>query len=166
MRLRDWLLLALAAASSAAFAQLADQDPDWKELDTPPPPAFVLTRLVPFDVNTGSALKFGVDPGTFSIGTDGVVRYVVIAQSASGTVNAIYEGLRCATAEVRTYARHTPGAGWHAAGDSEWKPLSISPATRHSLMFARQGGCNGRSAPRSTEQIVRDLKNQDFEKLR
>lgn len=166
MRLRNLITCAVVLWAFAAAAQLADVDPDWKEADAPPPPAFDLTRLVPFDVGPGSQLTFGVDPATISIGSDGIVRYVVVARSRSGTVNAMYEGLRCTTGEIRTYARHNPDSGWSRVDSALWKSLWDNQPSRHSLMFARQGGCNGRAAPRNAQEIVRDLRNQNLEKTR
>lgn len=164
MHLRDGLTAGLAAVCLGAAAQLSPPDPDWKELEAPPPPAFEVSRLVPFDVSINSALQFGVDPATITIGRDGVVRYVIVARSSSGTVNAMYEGMRCSTGEVRTYARYNASGGWSRATGNEWRTMFGSPATRHTLMFARQGGCTGNSAPRSVDDIVRSLRNQDLEK--
>lgn len=163
---RNLLATAFAVVCGAAGAQLADIDPDWKELQTPPPPAFNVDRLVAFDMGPGSQLEFGIDPATLAIGSDGIVRYVVVARSRSGAVNAMYEGLRCTTGEVRTYARHNPGAGWYRVDGSEWKSLWSGAATRHALMFARQGGCMGRAAPHSVQDIVRDLRQQGPTKSR
>lgn len=164
MHLRKWLAAGLAAASISATAQLSAPDPDWKEQDAPPPPAFAVDRLVPFDVSVGSALRFGVDPATIQIGRDGVVRYVIVARSASGTVNAMYEGIRCSTGEMRTYARHNADSGWTRADSSDWRSMWGSAPSRHTLMFARQGGCMGNAPPRSVDEIVRSLRNQDLEK--
>lgn len=157
---------ALAVFSLAATAQLAPPDPDWKEADAPPPPAFEVKRLIPFDVSVGSALRYGIDPATITLGNDGVVRYVVVARSATGAVNAMYEGLRCSTAEVRTYARYNPSGGWNAVRDTDWRSLYGNAATRHSLMFARQGGCRDKSPPQSVQDVVRSLRQQDIENQR
>ncbi len=166
MRLRNLLGIAMATASLGAAAQLTPPDPDWKEADAPPPPAFEVKRLVPFDVSVGSSLRYGIDPATITLGADGIVRYVVVARSATDAVNAMYEGLRCSTAEVRTYARYNASSGWNAVRDTDWRSLYGNPATRHSLMLARQGGCRDRSMPQSAQDIVKSLRQQDFEMLR
>lgn len=166
MHLPKWLAVPLVALTLPAAAQLAAQDPDWKELDAPPPPAFELSRLLPFEVSAGSTLKFGIDPATLQLGSDGILRYVVVARSSTGTVNAMYEGLRCSTGEVRTYARFNASSGWTAADSSAWKSIWSSQPSRHTLMFARQGGCVGNAPPRTTQDVVRELKNQNFEKIR
>src|SRR5690606_30431351 len=114
MRFERWLpRLAVAClfASAAAAAQIAPDDPDWKELEAQPPPALRTSGLVMLEVR-GSSLQFGVDPDSFSIGPDLVVRYVLVGRSDSGAVNAMYEGIRCNTGDVKVYARHDPDKGW------------------------------------------------------
>jgi len=147
--------LCALALCGAAHAQLVDVDPDWKEAAAPPPPALNTSRLVPLEMR-GTELRWGVDPSSISIGPDGVVRYVVVAQSDSGAVNAIYEGLRCNTAESTVYARHA-GDQWVPAPDREWKPIHGSGARRHTLLIARGGACMGHAPNRSPEHIAIDL---------
>lgn len=156
----DWKTAAavLAICTGAAWGQLAPLDPDWREAEAPPPPALRTTGLIELDMPR-STLRFGVDPASISLGTDGVVRYVVVAQSDSGAVNAMYEGIHCRTSQVKVYARHNPGSGWVSTRDAAWAPMNIgiSP-TRHSLLIARNGACLGNSPNQSTERIVRDLR--------
>jgi hypothetical protein len=148
--------LLLACLPLAAMAQLAASDPDWKESPVPPPPAFDQARLVPFDVSATSSLRYGVDAATLKITPDGIVRYVVVATSTSGALNAMYEGVRCATGEVKTYARFNPGSGWKLLANVEWK--SLQPGYAYKL--ARQGLCTGGNAPQpSVDRIVRTLKD-------
>jgi hypothetical protein len=87
-----------------------------------------------------------------------VVRYVVVATSPSGTVNGMYEGIRCSTGEVKTYARHNPDSGWVPAKGSDWVELRNTPNSRYSLEIARSGACFGRAPNGSAVQIVNDLK--------
>jgi hypothetical protein len=149
--------LSLLLAASATHAQLAPVDPDWREAEAPPPPALKLEGLIPIEMPR-SALRFGVDPASVSLGSDGVVRYVVVATSDAGAVNALYEGLRCNSGEFKVYARHTPGSGWSVAKDSPWRSLHDGKTASHSLIIARHGACIGRGANRSAAQIVRDLR--------
>jgi hypothetical protein len=83
----------------------------------------------------------------------------VVATSATGAVNAMYEGLRCNTAEVKTYARHNPDSGWAPATSPEWRPLHGNSPSRHSLIIARTGACLGQGANRSAATIVKDLRS-------
>lgn len=150
------LALALLLAASAAHGQLADTNPDWKEGEAPAPPALRTNGLIPLEI-PGSQLRYGVDPASVSLGSDGVVRYVVVAASAGGAVNGIYEGIRCSTGEYKVYARNS-GKGWAMSG-SDWRRLHDEPRSRHSLLVARTGACLGRAPNGSAAQIVRDLRS-------
>ncbi len=152
-------VLALLALASSASAQLLFGDADWQEGTAPPPPTFNQSALVPFDGPVNSPLTFGVDPTTLQIGKDGVVRYVVVATSPSGTVNAMYEGIRCASAQVKTYARHNPSSGWNAVQMPEWRSLYGSAPSNHSLRLATQGVCTGAAPASSVTNIVRALRS-------
>ena len=144
----------LALLAGAAHAQLVPNDPDWKESEAPPPPAVRTQHLIPLDMG-GSELRWGVDPASISVGADGIVRYVVGASAASGALNAMYEGLRCSTGEVKVYARHARDGGWvRATGD--WVPVH-SAAARHSLVIARTGACAAEAPNGPAPQIARDL---------
>ncbi len=149
--------LGLAVYSGMALAQLAADDPDWKESGAPPPPTFDLKRLVPFEVSTSSPMKWGFDPETMKITADGIVRYVVVAQSPSGVVNAMYEAVRCTTAEWKTYARFNKDSGWSMAADPQWRPLRGYQPSNHALRLAHQGMCTGGAPAQSVRQVVRSV---------
>ena len=146
-----------AVACGTALAQFIADAPDWKESEVPAAPAFDLKRLVPVEMSLQSQLKWGIDPATVAITKDGVIRYVVVAQSASGTVNAMYEGIRCNKAEFRRYARHNPSSGWVKSTDSDWTPLRNSGASRHPETLARGGMCDGAAPPSSVAEAMRRL---------
>jgi CNP1-like family len=148
----------LLACCGMAAAQFIADDPDWKETEVPPPPAFDLKRLVMADISVQSQLKWGVDPATVKITPDGIIRYVVVAQSPSGVVNAMYEGIRCNKAEFRRYARHNPGSGWVSTSDSDWTPLRQADVSKHPLALARQGLCDGAAPPSSAQEAMRRLR--------
>jgi hypothetical protein len=154
-RLRGWAL-ALALLAGVAQAQVSTPDPDWKEVEAPPPAPLRLDRLIPIDI-PGSTLRFGVDPASVVLTSDGIVRYVVVATSGSGAVNAFYEGIRCTTAETRVYARHNPDSGWVPVKDGQWRSLHETRPSHHSLAIARNGACLGAAPNQSAARIVRDL---------
>lgn len=149
---------AIVCGCLAAHAQLATPDPDWKEFAVPPPPVPELRGLIPVEL-PGSALRVGVMPASITIAAEGVVRYVMVATSDDGAINAMYEGIRCSTGEVRVYARHQPGGGWKMLSDDSWRPLYGNAAQRHSLRVARQGICMGNGINRDAGTIVRDLRS-------
>jgi CNP1-like family len=154
-----WVLTALMLGAVLAHAQLPANDPEWKETEAPPPPAFDLQRLISFEVRAGSSLVFGIDPTTIQVSKqDGIVRYVVVARSDSGVVNAMYEGVRCTTAEFKTYARAFGDGKWTAVENAEWISLRAKLPSMHTARLARQGVCDGAAPMGSAREIVQALK--------
>jgi CNP1-like family len=147
----------LCLASGLACAQFIADDPDWKESEVPPPPAFDLKRLVDVQVSLLSQLKWGIDPATVKITPDGIIRYVVVAQSSSGAVNAMYEGIRCNKAEFRRYARHNADSGWVKSTNPDWVSLRQSGMSQHPEALAKQGLCDGAAPPSSVNEAIRRL---------
>lgn len=144
---------------SQVHAQLAGEDPDWKEIDAPPPPEFDRKRLVAVDMPVGGELKFGIDPATIIIGKDGVVRYVLVASSPSGNFNAMYEAIRCATGEFKTYARRSGDSPWSIVSQPNWRSMQDNQPSRHAWRLAKQGACTGRAPASSASEIVQSLKS-------
>lgn len=159
-------LLAVAlntAAPTSSHAQGYLDAADWKEIDTPPPPAFDIAKLVTFEVSSNSALTYGVDPGTVLISKiDGVVRYVIVAFSASGSKNIMYEGLRCSTGEVKTYSRYTPDGRWVNVTDPKWRSVFDISTPRHPLRFARAGACDSGAPVGTVRELVAKLKKPEL----
>ena len=143
---------------SLAFAQLPSNDPDWKESATPPAPAFELKRLVPFEVSAVTALRWGFDPNTVTISSDSLVRYVVVAQSSSGGLNAMYEAVHCSTGEWKTYARYNKDSGWTPVSDPQWKSMYEYQPSKHALVLAKQGLCQGAAPVTSVGELVRSVR--------
>jgi hypothetical protein len=162
---RAGLACAIAMVAGSAFAQLGAVDPDWKESQVPPPPAFDAGKLVPLEVAASSALSFGIDPATLSLTKEGIVRYVVVASSRTGALNAMYEGIRCSTSEYKVYARYNPGSGWNAVTEPTWQSLYSASPSRHTLNIARAGVCRGNAPNLTVEQIVRDLRTPPDKKF-
>jgi hypothetical protein len=154
--------LAASLAAAAAFAQ-PTSDLEWKEVEVPPPPPLRMEALAPVEVTGSVELRYGVDPQSVAIGADGVVRYVVIATSRSGAVNAIYEGLRCDRAEYRVYARSS-GQSWRPV-ETEWRSIYEGLEARQARAIARGGACFGPAPNRSATQIVKDLRTPDDRKF-
>ncbi len=152
-----WLGLTLVALNVSAQGVA---DPDWKETEAPPPPSFSTDKLIPIEMPQYVSLRFGVDPSTLAITLDGIVRYVVVASNATGSFSAMYEGIRCASGEVKTYARYSSNGHWSSVRDPQWQGLNDNLPSRHALALARQGVCEGRAATaNSVATMVNVLKN-------
>jgi len=149
----DW-----AQAGSPPPPKVTAQADDWKEADVPPPPAFNASRLIYIQMPPYMSLKFGVDPATITVTGDGVVRYVVVAGTKVGdTSNAFYEGIRCASDEVKQYARYSAGA-WQPASGAEWKRID-DRNSRYAKELAAQGLCRGHAPRASVDEMLRQFKN-------
>lgn len=152
-----WLALALWA--SLVSAQMPPPPPEWVEEKPSAPPAFAVDHLIPVDMPRYVSVEVGVDPATIAVGTDGVVRYVVVMRNASGANMATFEGLRCATDEVKTYARFSSSGQWVVVQVPEWKPINGNMPSKHAWAIARQGACDtGMSS--TPEETIKALKQR------
>jgi hypothetical protein len=152
----------LLAGSGVALAQSRSsmENPDWKESEVPPPPAFDLGKLQTFEVASNPTMVYGVDPATISISkSDSVVRYVIVATSPSGVRNVMYEALHCSTGEVKTYARYVPDGRWQPVANAQWRSVFDKTPSMHALAFAKQGACDARAPAGSVREIVSKIKN-------
>jgi hypothetical protein len=155
--------ISMLAITSGAHAQLRPTDPDepaWQETPVSPPGTFSTERLLDFEVSTGTSLNYGIDPATLSVGDDGVVRYVMVARSSSGALNVLYQGVRCQTGELKTYARWNNNAStWNVGAKEEWHALSFAGFTRPAMLLAKAGICDGRTVNGNPQKILHTLKN-------
>lgn len=156
---RCGVALGLALCAVSVWAQSTRDEEDWKETEVPAPPAFQKNGLLRIDMPPYVTLTVGVDPATLSLSADGVVRYVVVAVNASGSVTALYEGIRCATDQVKSYARASEDGRWVMTKAPTWRGLSDNLPSKHALAFARQAACESRSIPvNSVADIIKNLK--------
>ena len=162
MMLRFWVAAGMLGLSCAAWAQFNPGALNWKEGEVPPAPAFDAGKLLVFDVSTSSSLVYGVDPATLRIGNDGIVRYVVVATSRTGTRNVMYEGIRCSSGEFKTYARHSAEGGWRPVDKPEWRSVFGNMPSRHAVQLARTGVCSNSAPASSVGEIVQRLKTYGF----
>lgn len=142
-----------------AHAQLRDADPDWEELQAPPPPSYDLGRQVFFDIlNAGTEMRWSLDPKTISVGSDGITRYVVMATSGGGVTHVFFEAINCLRGEVKTYARINQAGQWLILDSAQWKDLNGGLLSRHALALARTALCEGATPRTDVDEMVRRLK--------
>lgn len=150
------------------YAQLLATDPDWKESEAPPPPALNLKGLIPFEVTAVSNLTWALDPASTTIVGDGLVRYVVVARSQTGVVNALYEVINCSKGEFKTYARiigkdtDIASKAWVRVQDPKWVSFYDGLPSKHAPALAQQGVCTGKSAAQTVDEIASALKKSTY----
>lgn len=119
--------VAVAAQNCSKYYECYDFEEEsteaWKEQKTKLPAAPDLGQEIPFEVSVANPNRFFIDPGSVSIGKDGVVRFTVIVESSGGARTVNYEGLRCETRERRLYAFGQPDGSWIESQGSSWIPV-------------------------------------------
>jgi len=117
---------AAGAASTMPTSRNDEEEKPWEEAQWTPPASFSLDKVRTFRLEQTTTMEFGIEPTTLQVGSDGVIRYVFVARSASGALNVLYEGVRCQTAETRIYARWDPASAGAspapAAANRDWQP--------------------------------------------
>jgi hypothetical protein len=153
------LVLALAGCGSGGFQsdwERQNQKAPAAEEPIDPPSYPKGARLLEFGVVDAGGFHFFVDGATLSVGKDGVVRYVLVARSPDGVHNVSYEGIRCASAEHRTYAFGRPDGSW-SASRAGWRPLDAPSAQRRHTTLYREYFCPQNEPIRDAAEGVRAL---------
>ncbi|MEO5654925.1 MAG: CNP1-like family protein [Nitrosospira sp.] len=117
------LLPVAAYAQQQKFEYEFDHERPWVELQAQLPPYPETENLLQFDAGPVSTNLHYVDALSIAVGEDGVVRYTLVIKSSQGGMNVSYEGIRCQTAEKRTYAYGRNDHTWTRAGRSKWADL-------------------------------------------
>jgi hypothetical protein len=85
-------------------------------------------NLVEFYVSNASTFRFFIDAPSLSVSADRIVRYTLVARSASGVANISYEGMRCPESVYRIYAYGQDGR-W-IRRESAWQEILPKPTQR------------------------------------
>lgn len=131
-------LMLVVAAASSAWADFEEdyENKKWQEMDVQLPAAPRQENLLPFEVSAASSNRFFVDGSTLSVGSDGVVRYVLVVLSPEGGRNVTFEGMRCEAREYRIYASGRLDGSWSKARKNEWVRIQEAYANRqHAALF-------------------------------
>lgn len=112
-----------------------DSDKPWVEIQGLLPPAPKEQNLLPFFVSAATDNRFFVDEASISVGADGVVRYILLVKSPSGSANLTFEGMRCAAKEKKIYAIGRADGTWAKARNPRWEPIRYEARNRHHHML-------------------------------
>jgi hypothetical protein len=146
------------------FAQIFPRDFDeqeWVEQQARLPVFPKTENLRVAHVEVARNFQFWVDATTVDIGQDGVIRYVLVARSATGSENVSFEGIRCEARERKLYAVGRPDKTWAPARKSEWVAYSRSASNYHAELAAMYF-CPEGIAARTVAQVVNYLRSGGF----
>jgi CNP1-like family len=156
--------LAVCGLLAGPMAMAADEDEDAKAWLERPVTAFPAApdpaQMIRFFVSGTASQVFAIDAKSLSIGDDGVIRYTLVAQSASGVKNISYEGLRCASFEMKTYAYGRADGTWSVARRDEWLPIAHKVSNRPQAALALDYFCQGKSVAAKVNEIIDKMNAQ------
>lgn len=170
MRLASLLFCAAALYAGAAGAQWVEWDRDvdentkpWKEIEAKIPAYPGDGSLLAFDAGAATAHRFFIDTRSLSIGEDGVVRYTLVVKAAGGATNISFEGIRCATRELKVYAVGQRDGSWTRARNPQWRRIEYREVNRHHGAlygdYLCEGGISNRFPYASVPVILQRLKS-------
>jgi hypothetical protein len=136
-----------------------DKDKPWQEVAVQLPPAPQPSHLSPFYVSATATQSFALDTQSLTVGTDGVIRYTLVAISESGARNISYEGIRCETYERKLYAFGQPDGSWSRSRRDRWERISGQAANRQHAALAKDFFCQGKTVAGKAEDIAYRVRN-------
>jgi hypothetical protein len=121
-----------------------EEEAPWQEQREVETPAFPRQEnLREFYVSAVATNKYFVDGSTLAVGTDGVVRYVLVVQMSGGATNVSFEGINCRDLTWKHYASGHADGTWSRSSTarSEWRPIENKPVNRHHAALSRDYFC-------------------------
>ena len=128
-----------------------EENKRWHEAELVLPAYPQSGTLASLAVSASARNQFFVDLPSLSVGTDGVVRYVLIVRTPGGAENVSYEGIRCELAQWKLYATGQ-GGEWSTARQSEWRTIENKPVNRHHAALWSEYFCPNGGILRSAEE--------------
>lgn len=165
------LLLLAAAGSRAAenvFVPDAEAPPPssieerkpWQEAKTPLPPWPSDSDLVEFRLDSAAPdpFRYFIDKTHLSVGTDGIVRYTLVAEGSNGTRNVSFEGLRCTPRGIYKVYAYGAGGRFAAVDGADWHPVFDPSADIYRKELWQYHFCVPREfKPRPKKDMLRSL---------
>jgi hypothetical protein len=165
---QSWLVAMLVCSLAQAqvpvpnrFEEDFDDDAkSWQEiaLQLPAPPA--PENLLPFAVGATATQSFAIDAKSLTVGSDGVVRYTLVATSPGGAKSISYEGIRCESFERKLYAFGHPNGTWSRSRRDKWEPIPRVVRNFQHATLAREYFCQDKQVADNAEKIVERIRLQ------
>jgi CNP1-like family len=158
----------LSAMAAGAFAELPfrfeedfdEQNKPWQEIAVQLPALPKKDNLLTFYVSPTTTYNFAIDAASLSIGSDGVVRYTLVATSGAGAENISYEGIRCQSSEKKIYALGHKDATWSRSRRDQWEPISHSTTNRQNAALEQDYLCQGGMVAGKVEAMLERIRHK------
>jgi hypothetical protein len=156
------LALSVPAAAQAPRDRAADAidfgaEKDNRELEIALPPLPTPSNLVRFDPGRPTSMTFYVDTASLSVLADRIIRYTVVVKG-EGSENISYEGMRCESREVKTFAYGRADGTWSPARDPQWKKVRSVQTDGHRYTLYTNYFCPSRASIVSAAEGVDALR--------
>jgi len=126
-------------------------------------PAYPVRRdgWIPFETTAVTKNRFFIDRESLQVTEERTIRYALIIESPSGVRNVSYEGMRCSSAETKTYAWGTSEGKWYSAKDAQWQPIRVDRINGQHITLYERYFCQAATGMRTAEDIVRVMQQKD-----
>lgn len=131
----------------------------WEEIQAELPPAPKDENLLPFYVGPTATQTFSLDAKSLAIGTDGVIRYTLVAVSQGGAKNISYEGIRCSSFEKKIYALGRDDGTWARSRRDQWEGIIRSKVNRQHAALAQDYFCSNLVIMGNEKDILQRIKS-------
>lgn len=130
----------------------------WSEINSPLPPYPRAENLAEFQIAGTTSFRFFADLASVRVDADGVVRFTVIARSASGVENVSFEGIHCESREYKVYAYGSTDRTWIRPRNPTWQSISSTSNNDLRNSLYRYYLCPKGLAQRDAKKAVAVLK--------
>lgn len=155
------LSMSVSVCAQSRFEEdFDDQEKPWQEIAVQLPSAPAPENLLAFDVSATATQSFAIDAKSLTVGSDGVVRYTLVAKSREGATNISYEGIRCESFEKKMYAFGRPDGSWSRSRRDQWERIFESSTNRQHSALAKDYFCRGKVVEGKAEDIVQRIRSQ------
>jgi len=166
-----WLaLLAVGLAAAGATAQQRGEQPiqpppeapEVAELKVPPPAYPAEANLIEFTLYGRTRNRYYIAGPTLTVGTDKIIRFVLVVRSPSNVTNVSFAGVNCKTKEWKDYATARSDRSWVVNEQAQWRPIQELSINNYQYTlfdeFFCYGGVRSGGPIGTADLIVRNLK--------
>ena len=123
-------------------------------------------NLLPFEVSPPQTQEFFIDSNSLTVGED-EIRYTMVSKSRAGAVNITYEGMKCATFEIKRYAYGSKDGKWTVSKHAVWRDIQFYSSNRPHGALAQDYFCEEKAIAGKKEDMIfrikynRSIKNKN-----